>query len=105
MLLYRIYFFAKRQFRKKDLFLFWVAHAKLQRSLKKKASLLINILGNETDEIKSIRKTKLKEIEEAYVARKKSQPVEVPKYLKITEIDMRRETFKKVLMQNKVITE
>jgi hypothetical protein len=105
MILYRLYFFAKRQFRKKDLFLFWVAHAKLQRALKKKASLLINILGNETDEVKLIRKTKMKEIEETYVARRKSQPEEVPKYLKITEIDMTRETFKKVLMQNKVITE
>lgn len=105
MILYRLYFFAKRQFRKKDLFLFWVAHAKLQRALKKKASLLINILGYETDEVKLIRKTKMKEIEETYVARRKSQPEEVPKYLKITEIDMTRETFKKVLMQNKVITE
>jgi hypothetical protein len=74
MILYRLYFFAKRQFRKKDLFLFWVAHAKLLRALKKKASSLINILGNETDEVKLIRKTKMKEIEETYVARRKSQP-------------------------------
>jgi hypothetical protein len=59
---------------------------------------LIKILGNETDEVKLIRKARLKEIETAYVARKKSQPEEVPKYLKITEIDMIRDTFKKVLM-------
>jgi len=30
----------------------------------------------------------MKEIEAAYMARKRSQGVEVPKYLKITEIDM-----------------
>jgi hypothetical protein len=30
----------------------------------------------------------MKEIETAYIARKRSQAVEVPKYLKITEIDM-----------------
>jgi hypothetical protein len=35
---------------------------------------LIKILGDETDEVKLIRKTRLKEIDEAYVARKKSQP-------------------------------
>jgi predicted outer membrane protein len=47
----------------------------------------------------------MKEIEAAYIARKRSQGVEVPKYLKITEIDMSRDTFKKVLMLPKVITE
>ncbi len=47
----------------------------------------------------------MKEIEAAYVARKRSQGVEVPKYLKITEIDMKRDTFKKVLMLPKVVSE
>lgn len=47
----------------------------------------------------------MKEIEESYVARKRSQGVEVPKYLKITEIDMKRDTFKKILMLPKVISE
>jgi predicted outer membrane protein len=47
----------------------------------------------------------MKEIEAAYVARKRSQAEEVPKYLKITEIDMYRDTFKKVLMLPKVIAE
>ena len=47
----------------------------------------------------------MKEIEAAYIARKSSQGVEVPKYLKITEIDMNRDTFKKVLMLPKILSE
>ena len=39
------------------------------------------------------------------MARKRSEAIEVPKYLKITEIDMKRDTFKKVFIQPKVITE
>ena len=47
----------------------------------------------------------MKEIEEVYVKRKKSQPEQVPKYLKITKIDMRYPTFRKVLMCPKIISE
>ncbi len=47
----------------------------------------------------------MKEIEAAYEERKRSQGVDVPKYLKITQIDMKRDTFKKVLMLPKVVSE
>ncbi len=66
---------------------------------------MIKILGKKTDDQKAIRKEKVKEIEAAYVARKKSMPEEVPKYLKISYIDMSKDTFKKVFMCPKVISE
>ncbi len=66
---------------------------------------MIKILGKETDEQKAIRKARVKEIEATYVAMKKYFPEEVPKYLKITRIDLGRDTFKKVFMCPKVISE
>jgi hypothetical protein len=45
------------------------------------------------------------QIEKDYVVKKKAYPEEVPKYLKITKIDLSYQTFKQVYMIPKIISE
>jgi hypothetical protein len=49
----RIQFFAERQAQVKDNFVFWTAHAKLLRSLKKKVDSLVELMVKGTKEIKA----------------------------------------------------
>jgi len=53
----RISLFAKRQFKVKDALIFWVAHAKLQRQLRKKLKLLMSCMKKENKELKAKRTT------------------------------------------------
>jgi hypothetical protein len=53
--LIRISLYAKRQFKVKDALIFWVAHAKLQRQLRKKLKLLMSCMKKENKELKAKR--------------------------------------------------
>ena len=54
----------------KDVLLFWVAHAKLQKKLNKKINLLMNFMTKETKEVGQRRSLMKKAIVEEYVGRK-----------------------------------
>jgi hypothetical protein len=101
----RIKFIAKRQSRIKDTFFFWIAHAKLLRQLNRKLTTLLAFLAKETKELKAKRKAVMTQLEVDYVNRKKKYPVEIPKYIKHTRIDLDATTFRNVTMTKKIITE
>ena len=73
--IHRIKIFADRQHKVKDVLLFWVAHAKLQKKLNKKITLLMNFMTKETKEVALRIQNLKKTINEEYRARKKKYPV------------------------------
>ncbi len=90
----RIKIYADRQYKVKDMLLFWVAHAKLQKKLNKKITLLTNFMTKETKEVAQRRATMKKTIVDEYVTRKAKYPKEIPKYVKATRVNLDVNTFR-----------
>ena len=99
----RIKIFGKRQSKVKAVF-FWIAHAKLMRQLGKKIDKLLGLMGKENKELKAKREVMRVATEADYTARKEKYPTEIPKYIKATKIDLNSETFKKIVMEKKIIS-
>jgi hypothetical protein len=78
----------------KDVLLFWVAHAKLQKKLNKKINLLMNFMTKETKEVGQRRSIMKKAIVEEYVGRKQKYPKEIPKFVKATRVNLDLNTFR-----------
>ena len=74
--------------------MFWVAHAKLQKKLNKKITLLMNFMTKETKEVGQRRTIMKKAIVDEYVARKAKYPKEIPKYVKATRVNLDVNTFR-----------
>ena len=63
-------------------------------------------MAKETKELKLKRKTITDQIEADYIARKKKYPAaEIPKYLKMSKIDLDQATFKNLTALKHMITE
>ena len=86
-----------------DNLIFWVAHAKLMRQLKKKMKVLASLLPQDKQS-KLDQKTVLQSIVQEYKARKKQFPT-VERYLLVTKLPLDIPTFKAKSSAPKVITE
>ena len=95
--IHRIKIYADRQYKVKDVLLFWVAHAKLQKKLNKKITLLMNFMTKETKEVAQRRAIMKKTIVDEYKTRKANYPKEIPKYVKATRVDLGLNTFKNLV--------
>jgi hypothetical protein len=80
--------YANRQYKAKDVLIFWVARAKLNKQLNKKLDKLLAMMSKDNKEMKAKRDVIAKQIETDYQGRKKKYPAELPKYLFATRIDL-----------------
>ena len=101
----RVKIFADRQYKFKDVLLFWVAHAKLQKKLKKRLEILTNFMCKESKDVKLRRDAMKKAINEEYVMRKKKYPKEIPKYMKASKIELDSNTFRNIVNVKQIIPE
>ena len=84
----RIKNYANRQYKAKDVLIFWVARAKLNKQLNKKVGKLTDMMSKDNKEMKAKRDIIVKQIETDYQAKKKKYPAELPKYLFATRLDL-----------------
>lgn len=89
--------YANRQYKAKDVLIFWVAHAKLNKQLNKKLDKLLAMMSKDNKEMKAKRDVIAKQIEADYQARKKKYPAEIPKYLFATRLDLDKNTFRNIV--------
>ena len=99
----RIKNYAKRQFKAKDVLLFWVAHAKLNKQLNKKLDKLLAMMSKDNKEMRAKRDVTAKLIESDYQARKKKYPAELPKYLFATRLDLDQSTYRNLVQVRDLI--
>ena len=101
--LVRVKLFAKRQFKVKDTLLFWVAHAKLQRRLRKKLKELTSCMKKPVKDIKTRRQKLKQHVDEEYYGRKVKYE-QLPKYIKATRIDLYKTAFINLVQNKSTIT-
>jgi septal ring factor EnvC (AmiA/AmiB activator) len=95
--------YANRQYKAKDVLIFWVARAKLNKQLNKKLDKLLAMMSKDNKEMKAKREVVAKQIETDYQARKKKYPAELPKYLFATRLDLDIITYRNIVATKDII--
>ena len=96
--------YANRQYKAKDVLIFWVARAKLNKQLNKKLDKLLAMMSKDNKEMKAKREILAKTIETDYQARKARIKDEAfPKYLFATRLDLEKPTYKSIVLQRDTV--
>ena len=92
--------YANRQYKAKDILIFWVARAKLNKQLNKKLDKLLAMMSTTNKEMKAKREIIAKTIETDYQARKaKVKDEKFPKYLYATRLNLDVPTYRNIVTQ------